>query len=174
MLSVLETQVCTKCHTELPATPEFFYTDNSKKDTMRPDCRECCRKVTAMYRRKHRVESATYQVRYYREHQEEKKAYRARYYTTINGHLRTIYGAMKHRCCNPKSRNYKYYGGRGIKCLFTSDEFVDYVIHELKVDPCGLDIDRIDNDGNYEPGNIRFVTHSENQRNKRKRKGELL
>jgi hypothetical protein len=72
---------------------------------------------------------------------------------------------MKRRCINPECRAYKWYGGRGIKCLFTSNEFVSYVMDELKVDPRRLECDRIDNDGNYERGNIRFVTHEVNMQN---------
>ena len=65
-------------------------------------------------------------------------------------------------------KDYKNYGGHGIKNKFKSTgEFVDYVINELQVDPCGLQIDRINNDGNYERGSIRFVTCSENNRNRR-------
>ena len=41
-----------------------------------------------------------------------------------------------------------------------------YVIDELRVDPRGLQIDRIDNDGHYEKGNIRFVTCVENNNNR--------
>jgi len=93
--------------------------------------------------------------------------YHQKYKNTIKGWLNACFRGIKIRCNNPKHLNYKYYGGRGIKCLFKSvDEFVDYVINELKVDPRGLDIDRIDNDGNYEPGNIRFITHAKNMKNR--------
>lgn len=78
---------------------------------------------------------------------------------------------MKQRCTSPAYKNYKNYGGRGIKvCFKSANEFVDYVINILQVDPRGLQVDRIDNNGNYEPGNIRFVTHLENQHNKGSKK----
>ena len=90
------------------------------------------------------------------------------YLNTINGHLRHVFANIKHRCCNPKCKHYKNYGGRGIKCLFkNADEFVDYVINELQTDPRGLTIDRINNEGHYEFGNIRFVSYSENLKNRR-------
>lgn len=92
-----------------------------------------------------------------------------RYYNTINGHLHHCFNAMKNRCINPKNKSYKNYGGRGIKCLFKSvDDFIDYVVNELHADPRGLTIDRIDNDGHYERGNIQFVTNVVNQSHRRK------
>lgn len=88
-------------------------------------------------------------------------------YSTVRGHLQSIFSGMKQRCTDPENKDYKRYGSRGIKVLFTSsEEFIDYVENVLKVDPRGLTIDRIDNSGNYERGNIRFVTNLENQRNK--------
>jgi len=45
----------------------------------------------------------------------------------------------------------------------SADDFRDYVINELKVDPRGLQIHRIDNDGHYERGNIVFVTREEHK-----------
>ena len=78
---------------------------------------------------------------------------------------------MKERCSNPKRKAYERYGGRGIKCLFNSpDEFINYVINELQIDPRGLQIDRINNNGHYEPGNIRFVTSKINNNNRRNSK----
>jgi len=89
--------------------------------------------------------------------------------STIRGHLQKVFSAMKRRCEDPNNPGYKWYGARGIKVRFkSSDEFIDYVVNELQTDPRGLTIDRIDNDGNYERNNIRFVTHRENQQNKRK------
>ncbi len=89
---------------------------------------------------------------------------------TIVEHLRRVFAGMIYRCGNPNGIGYKNYGGRGIKVLFaSSDEFIDYVVNVLKVDPRGLTIDRINNDCNYERGNIRFVSQAENNRNRSKR-----
>ncbi len=89
------------------------------------------------------------------------------YHNTVRGYLRRTYQNIKNRCNNLSN---KYYGGRGIKNKFNSpDEFVEYVINELQVDPRNLQIDRINNDGNYEKGNIRFVTAKVNSNNRRKR-----
>ncbi len=90
-----------------------------------------------------------------------------KYYATIEGHLQRVFGNIKARCNDPEHKSYKNYGGRGIRVCFESlDDFRGYVMDELCVDPRGLQIDRIDNGGNYERGNIRFITHRENQQNK--------
>jgi hypothetical protein len=68
------------------------------------------------------------------------------------------------RCSNPKTSNWKHYGGRGIKFLFKSfDEF----FAELGPRPKGLTLDRIDNNGNYEPGNVRWTTPKKQRANQR-------
>ena len=86
---------------------------------------------------------------------------------TIEGHLGYVYHDIVKRCTKSGDKDYCRYGGRGIQCLFSSrQEFIDYVINDLQIDPRGLDCDRIDNDGDYERGNIRFVTHQENCKNR--------
>lgn len=89
---------------------------------------------------------------------------------TIIDCLRSRFHQIKQRCNNPKNKDYKNYGGRGVKCLFISaNEFINYIINELKIDPRKLWIDRIDNDGCYKPGNVRLVTMAESNKNKRKK-----
>lgn len=70
------------------------------------------------------------------------------------------------RCNNPNDKDYHLYGGRGIKCKFSSA--IDFVKYLLTLDNCDpeMEMDRLDNDGNYEPGNIRFVDHRENTNNR--------
>lgn len=75
---------------------------------------------------------------------------------------------MKQRCFNPKRPGYENYGGRGITVC---DEWLDFEYFKRWCLKNGysddLEIDRIDNDGNYEPSNCRFVTAKKNSYNKR-------
>lgn len=71
----------------------------------------------------------------------------------------------KRRCNNPNSCRYYTHGGRGIKFLFKSfDEFFAAVGPR----PEGLTLDRIDNDGHYEAGNLRWATPSQQVSNRRR------
>lgn len=76
---------------------------------------------------------------------------------------------IKNRCLNPNTKEYKNYGGRGINVC---DEWLND-FHSFKQFALengwnqGLQTDRIDNDGNYDPSNIRFVTPHVNNMNKR-------
>lgn len=75
------------------------------------------------------------------------------------------------RCRNPKSRSYRNYGARGIECRFASvAEGVSYVKAALPHPTyLKLDIDREDNNGHYEIGNLRLVTRKVNLANRRQR-----
>ena len=77
----------------------------------------------------------------------------------------TLYGRYKaiiSRCYNTYSDIYKYYGGRGItmyqEWLDDVKTFYDYVMSLPDAMGEGLTLDRRDNNGNYEPGNIRWVS----------------
>jgi hypothetical protein len=74
----------------------------------------------------------------------------------------------RNRCTNPKTAFYKDYGGRGIEFRFNSfQEFIDHI--GFKPSP-RHSIDRIDNDGHYEAGNVRWATPSQQAHNHRKNK----
>ncbi|KKN53843.1 hypothetical protein LCGC14_0598020 [marine sediment metagenome] len=93
---------------------------------------------------------------------------RNKYNQTLKGTLCNRFHRIKQRCVDPRHPRYKDYGGRGIKCKFeTLDDFRNYVINVLQIDPRGLEVDRIDNNGHYEKGNIRFVTTKINANNRR-------
>lgn len=85
--------------------------------------------------------------------------------------LRCWNGA-KNRCNNPNNKDYVNYGGRGIKFSKKWDNFVDFLAY-MGDKPAGLTLDRIDNDGNYEPGNCRWATISQQNNNQRKRKKNM-
>lgn len=73
---------------------------------------------------------------------------------------------MWRRCTNPRSQNFKYYGGRGIKVCEQWKSFETFLA-DMGSCPDGYSIERIDNDGNYEPSNCKWIPLSEQPKNRR-------
>lgn len=80
-----------------------------------------------------------------------------------------IWASMIQRCNNPKDKDYKDYGGRGIT---VSEEWLkfDNFFRDMGVKPPGLSIDRRENDEGYGKGNCRWATAVEQANNKRSSK----
>lgn len=87
---------------------------------------------------------------------------------TQNKRLYYIWYSMKHRCCNPKDERYSRYGGRGITICnewLNFDNFAKWALSNGYEN--NLSIDRINNNGNYEPSNCRWTNNKQQCRNRR-------
>lgn len=86
----------------------------------------------------------------------------------VRSKLYNKWHSMKNRCSRASCKDYKNYGGRGIRvCEEWQDysKFREWSLSTGYVE--GLSIDRIDNNGDYEPNNCKWITMAEQQRNKR-------
>jgi len=85
-----------------------------------------------------------------------------------------VWKTMLARCFNEKNKNYRHYGARGIRVC---DAWLDYTafIRDMGRRPSPThSLERVDNDGHYEPGNVRWATRHEQSRNKRNTRWVLL
>lgn len=77
---------------------------------------------------------------------------------------------MMHRCYDPKRPEYKYYGGRADRPIGVTPRWHRFENFYADMGPKGdpaYELDRIDNDGDYQPGNCRWTTEVENKNNRR-------
>jgi hypothetical protein len=91
-------------------------------------------------------------------------------YPTIHGRRRTteyfIWRNFRQRCTNPKDPCFKNYGGRGISVCDRWNKFENFFA-DMGERPPGLTLDRRNNDGDYDKGNCRWATRSEQNLNRR-------
>jgi hypothetical protein len=95
--------------------------------------------------------------------------YKNKYGDIAVDNILAMAAGAKQRCTNPNAIGFSNYGGRGIKFKFPSIRaFTEWVLDNLGAKPGHLySMDRIDNDGHYEAGNLRWATRGEQARNKR-------
>jgi hypothetical protein len=76
---------------------------------------------------------------------------------------------MKQRCFNPRAANYENYGGQGITVC---EEWLSFeaFFADMGTCPPGYSLDRIDPNGNYEPGNCRWADAKQQRQNQRPRR----
>lgn len=97
--------------------------------------------------------------------------------TKANGDLAPLYSrwvGMKERCMNPRSGGWPWYGARGIKVCdrWLGKGGFDNFVDDMGVPEPGMSLDRINNDGNYEPSNCRWATVNQQAANRRKRQSK--
>ena len=99
------------------------------------------------------MHNLVYDKQYYGRHVLETKT-RTEVYRHKHPEVARIQGARA-RCSNPKNPSYPHYGGRGIKCLLSGWQEIVNTIGPWPGK--GYSLDRINNDGHYEPSNIRWA-----------------
>lgn len=85
-----------------------------------------------------------------------------------------LWEAIVGRCYNPNDKNYHHYGGRGIRLCdewrSNPESFYNYIINLENYGEKGYTLDRINNDGNYEPSNLRWADRHTQVANRGKQK----
>lgn len=74
---------------------------------------------------------------------------------------------MKRRCADPKRRDFKYYGGRGIRVCVRWQRSFQAFLKDMGKPPAGKTLDRRNNDGHYTPSNCRWASMVTQIRNRR-------
>lgn len=137
-------KICNECLKEKPLSD--FFKCRIHNDGLQYKCKDC---------------SNALHKKYYKDNQLKISKYNKVYLKNTSFWKRT-FKAIRQRCIDINAQNYNYYGGRGIQCKITVDELKELWFRDKAYLMKKPSIDRIDNDGNYEYLNCRYIEMSKN------------
>lgn len=138
----MDTKVCIDCGEE-KLLSEFSFRNDSK--TYRNQCKKCRSDFSKKYRKENKKEL------------DKKENIRHKKFP-----WKYTLKAILTRCNNKNFWAYKYYGGRGIKCLITEEELKELWFRDKAYEMKKPSIDRKDNDGDYTFENCRYIEQGDN------------
>jgi hypothetical protein len=173
----MKTKFCTKCKREKLLTD--FYIQKSHIDGYRSQCKDCVNIENKNYLLKNKLKiqekAKLWRIKNRKRVLKKQKLYRINNKKQINKQIdlwrikdkktfpwKYTLQAINQRCNNPNHNKYKFYGGRGIKCLITLEELKTLWFRDKAYLMKQPSIDRICHNGNYTFENCRYIEFKEN------------
>lgn len=163
---------CTRCGETRPLT-EFYW--DKRHDRAYSHCKPCHLAAVKRWKDKNRDANNAYRAAWAREGRKmdpEKWRDANRRFAEKMGPTYSSWQAMLNRCRNENIPTWPHYGGRGITICERWESYESFLA-DMGERPDGRSLDRINVDGNYEPGNCRWATAQEQARNQRRHAGKV-